>query len=131
MHGVYAIILAQEDPRRGVATTLDNDGPNASALGPFVFYEEVCMTRDKVFKTYTQQRELLENRGLIINHHRFFTNCMKYDDYYNNFSKKSDFGMLKKHIKKCYVKIQNSIPQPILDNINREMGFPMDYLQLL
>lgn len=48
-----------------------------------------------------------------------------------HFSKKSDFGILKKHIRKCYAKMQKIIPQPILDNINREMGFPMDYLQLL
>ena len=38
---------------------------------------------DKVFKTYQEQRELLECRGLIIEHPRFFTNCMQKDDYYN------------------------------------------------
>lgn len=38
---------------------------------------------DKVFKTYTEQRKILEERGLIINHPRFFTNSMQHDDYYN------------------------------------------------
>jgi hypothetical protein len=37
----------------------------------------------KRFRTYTEQRELLESRGLIIPHPRFFTNCMQQDDYYN------------------------------------------------
>ncbi len=38
---------------------------------------------DKVFKTYREQRQLLESRGLIIKHARFFTNRMQEDDYYN------------------------------------------------
>ncbi len=38
---------------------------------------------DKIFKTYAEQRELLESRGLIISHPRLFTNCMQEDDYYN------------------------------------------------
>lgn len=38
---------------------------------------------NKVFKTYKEQRELLEKRGLSIPHPRFFTNCMQQDDYYN------------------------------------------------
>ena len=37
----------------------------------------------KRFRTYTEQRELLESRGLLIPHPRFFTNCMQQDDYYN------------------------------------------------
>lgn len=39
--------------------------------------------RDKVFCTYQQQRQRLEERGLIIAHPRFFTNCMQRDDYYS------------------------------------------------
>lgn len=38
---------------------------------------------DKVFCTYQQQRQILENRGLIVAHPRFFTNCMQRDDYYS------------------------------------------------
>ncbi len=38
--------------------------------------------KDKVFKTYREQRDLLIDRGMIIDHPRFFTNCLQQDDYY-------------------------------------------------
>lgn len=41
------------------------------------------MLSDKVFKTYTEQRKILESRGLVINHPRIFTNAIQRDDYYN------------------------------------------------
>ena len=47
------------------------------------------------------------------------------------FSKKSDFGMLKKHLKKHYARMKAQIPKEILHDINQEMGFPMTYLSKL
>lgn len=38
---------------------------------------------EKVFKTYKEQRKLLEERGLIINHPRSFQKSLQQDDYYN------------------------------------------------
>ena len=37
----------------------------------------------KIFKTYKEQRDLLQSRGLIIKHPRSFNNIMQRDDYYN------------------------------------------------
>lgn len=38
---------------------------------------------DKAFKTYTEQRKILENRGLIISHPRSFRDIMLREGYYN------------------------------------------------
>ncbi len=38
---------------------------------------------DKVFKTYREQCRILQQRGLVIEHERFFTHKMQQDDYYN------------------------------------------------
>ena len=47
------------------------------------------------------------------------------------FSKKTDFGTLKKHLRKIYAEMESEIPEEILHNINQEMGFPMTYLPKL
>ena len=38
---------------------------------------------EKIFKTYTELKDLLILRGMIVEHPRFFTNCMAKDTYYN------------------------------------------------
>ena len=38
---------------------------------------------DKAFKTYTEQRKILESRGLIISHPRSFRDIMLREGYYN------------------------------------------------
>ena len=38
---------------------------------------------EKVFKTYTELKDLLILRGMSVEHPRFFTNCMAKDTYYN------------------------------------------------
>ena len=38
---------------------------------------------DKIFRTYSEQRDILTDRGMIISHPRFFTNALQRDDYYN------------------------------------------------
>ena len=63
------------------AATLDNDSPDVLRQGYSSIWEKNMA--DKVFKTYREQRQLLESRGLIIAHGRFFTNRMQEDDYYN------------------------------------------------
>ena len=52
------------------------------ALGVFVFSGVIYMA-DKEFKTYTQQRTILESRGLIIVHPRTFRDIMLREGYYN------------------------------------------------
>lgn len=61
--------------------TLDNDSPSI-VLGLFVFLGVIYMT-DKTFKTYVEQRALLIERGMLVEHPRSFTTAMQYDDYYN------------------------------------------------
>jgi hypothetical protein len=51
------------------------------ALGVFVFVE--AHMSDKCFKTYREQREILESRGLFIPHPRTFGNIMLREGYYN------------------------------------------------
>lgn len=73
-------MMAELVPGRNLVTTPDNDGPDTLVSGLFVFLGVIM---DKVFKTYSEQRDILRRRGLIIEHPRFFTNALQHDDYYN------------------------------------------------
>lgn len=65
-----------------LATTLDNDAPGFYSRGRSSFHGENFMD-EKIFKTYTELKDLLILRGMIVEHPRFFTNCMAKDTYYN------------------------------------------------
>ena len=72
--------MAELVPGRNLVTTPDNDSPDTLVSGLFVFLGVIM---DKVFKTYSEQRDILRRRGLITEHPRFFTNALQHDDYYN------------------------------------------------